>query len=782
MALIKYSLTLVAKQDAPFNVLPDTDVSIRKVSDNSLVLIYSDSDGLIPIAQPGAKTNSRGVFEFYTDSLPIVKAVWSDGGNTYEEVFNGNSLQALSGLTEPSDLDKVHIRTFDNVSAMLVDSGLVLGRRYSTGGTVWRYAGNSTGTLEDFDAITPVNVMDFGAVSGVGIDNTIPFQAAIDATRPLLTNLTWFMSFSRNGAVVVPQGYFEVGELDLPIGSSLVGSGTSSTILKATPGASYIIRTGSYLVPSERPSAVDDRVQGKIAGMTIMGIPDPTYSPLTISERLGKHHLTETGILIDGAFNYFKLEDLLIMYCHNNIDADRSYTMSMKKVSCREATGNAAYMKGPFNASAFDGCSFLYSTVGLFLQGGGASNGGSKPIMLDTNTFEYCLYEGLKAVDTPILEVKGGYIENCSMANREDGLNTGQDVLIDSVLGGAFRGRATFRGTLFNSIAAVPQVGITQLYCKAAQNLTLDNCNFGASNQQQLANIRIGENVDSISTRLTFPSNGGNTMPILYDAGANPTVVEYDDLANGNMTYWDIADSQAVNGMESCNNFRVTNGTLTKQAFAPDQTDVPGYPVNYASFAPTGEGIVSYRVNRRDVSKKSGVLGVWVKSAVAASFQLKLLEFFAGNPVQSTTKTFTATTGWAFYSVGRIMDRLAAEGYVDLQIITSGNIDIANMVFSDTFVAPSNRLSGLGRNSLKELQVINLNEQRYGTAVFQYHTIQLSERMYKDALSVDISGLTLTNCTLTVNDTTATSVTLRALPSGAGVFGYSGKIIVKSLL
>lgn len=108
MALIKYSVTLVAKQDAPYNVLPDTDISIRKVSDESLVQIYSDEAGLVPIAQPGAKTDSRGVFEFYTDSLPVVKAEWSDGVNGYSEVFNGNSLQLLSGLADPSDLDTVH--------------------------------------------------------------------------------------------------------------------------------------------------------------------------------------------------------------------------------------------------------------------------------------------------------------------------------------------------------------------------------------------------------------------------------------------------------------------------------------------------------------------------------------------------------------------------------------------------------------------------------------------------------------------------------------------------
>lgn len=192
MALIKYSLTLVAKQDAPFNVLPNTDVTIRRVSDNGLVLIYSDADGLIPIAQPGAKTNPRGVFEFYTDSLPVVKAVWSDGGNTYEEVFNGNSLQALSGLTEPSDLDQTHRTnaTLARLAAGNYSAGSRLvfdelgGAKFDVveGGVADGYfvrdaGGGNTAVLVHYGEIT----LDWVGASTTDSDNASAIIAALDS-------------------------------------------------------------------------------------------------------------------------------------------------------------------------------------------------------------------------------------------------------------------------------------------------------------------------------------------------------------------------------------------------------------------------------------------------------------------------------------------------------------------------------------------------------------------------------------------------------------------------
>jgi len=47
----------------PENYITNEDVRIT--SGTSLALIYSDEAGLNPIAQPGAKTDDKGVFEFY---------------------------------------------------------------------------------------------------------------------------------------------------------------------------------------------------------------------------------------------------------------------------------------------------------------------------------------------------------------------------------------------------------------------------------------------------------------------------------------------------------------------------------------------------------------------------------------------------------------------------------------------------------------------------------------------------------------------------------------------
>jgi hypothetical protein len=188
MALINYKVTLVAKQDSPFNVLPDTDISIRKVSDNALVNIFSDAAGLVPIPQLGAKSDALGQFSFYTDSAVEVKAVWSDGVNTHSEPFRGNSLQKLSGLTDPSDLEKVLGRDFDSVANMVSYAGHAAGNTVSTGGTSWRVNGtagivdtstyiNLGGSLGAF-ALTDIHAVDWCGVNPIGDIGTLLNQAA----------------------------------------------------------------------------------------------------------------------------------------------------------------------------------------------------------------------------------------------------------------------------------------------------------------------------------------------------------------------------------------------------------------------------------------------------------------------------------------------------------------------------------------------------------------------------------------------------------------------------
>ena len=158
MALLPYQVTLVAKQDSPYNVLPDTDISIRKVSDDTLVQIYADEAGLIPIAQPGAKTDSRGVFSFFADgSSDLLKAVWSDGVTSYSEQFYIGDHQKLTNLNGNGH-NSIYAREFDSISDMTSYTEHILGNKSIVAGA------NGYGIYSCVTGETPngYNIIDLG--------------------------------------------------------------------------------------------------------------------------------------------------------------------------------------------------------------------------------------------------------------------------------------------------------------------------------------------------------------------------------------------------------------------------------------------------------------------------------------------------------------------------------------------------------------------------------------------------------------------------------------------
>lgn len=68
----------------------------------------------------------------YTGAYPFTAAAGTVPSEPLYQVVRVNSLQQLSGLTEPSDLDQVHTRTFANVDTMLAFNGLVVGQTVAT--------------------------------------------------------------------------------------------------------------------------------------------------------------------------------------------------------------------------------------------------------------------------------------------------------------------------------------------------------------------------------------------------------------------------------------------------------------------------------------------------------------------------------------------------------------------------------------------------------------------------------------------------------------------------
>lgn len=75
-----------------------------------------------------------------------------------------------------------------------------------------------------------INVLDYGAVgdynegTGTGTDNTVAFQAAIDAAAAL----------PKNGAVYIPTGWYKITTaLDVPYGVSIYGDGATASLIYA---------------------------------------------------------------------------------------------------------------------------------------------------------------------------------------------------------------------------------------------------------------------------------------------------------------------------------------------------------------------------------------------------------------------------------------------------------------------------------------------------------------------------------------------------------------------
>tara|TARA_R110000822_G_scaffold306559_1_gene432923 strand:- start:46 stop:2271 length:2226 start_codon:yes stop_codon:yes gene_type:complete len=95
MALAPYIITVITKQNAPFNVVPNAPIEIRARLSNGtsggLSLIYSDQAGASPITQAGATADSNGQFVFYAEAAE------------YNAVYQSQTVPVDMGLT-PSTL------------------------------------------------------------------------------------------------------------------------------------------------------------------------------------------------------------------------------------------------------------------------------------------------------------------------------------------------------------------------------------------------------------------------------------------------------------------------------------------------------------------------------------------------------------------------------------------------------------------------------------------------------------------------------------------------------
>lgn len=192
------------------------------------------------------------------DPAPLVIPASSDPvGDPDWQVFTVTTLQALAGLTDPSDLDNVFSREFSSVAEMIAYSNLKIGSRYQTQGTTWEMVSKSSPVvIQDFKPISDVCVNDFNAdTDGFISACTIGSQYR----RRVYQSADVSIAGVKGGAALVtPSGYFNYDSngftitdsttyLDGEHGDLFLCDGCSPLTVKAKTVSQKAIDVGNFI-------------------------------------------------------------------------------------------------------------------------------------------------------------------------------------------------------------------------------------------------------------------------------------------------------------------------------------------------------------------------------------------------------------------------------------------------------------------------------------------------------------------------------------------------------
>tara|TARA_R110000822_G_scaffold5332_3_gene22795 strand:+ start:1104 stop:3068 length:1965 start_codon:yes stop_codon:yes gene_type:complete len=119
MSLAPYIVTVITKEDSPYNVVPNAPIEIRaRLSNGSsggLSLIYEDQQGLTPITQTGATADTNGQFVFYAAAAEY-NAVYQSQTFPVDMGLTASTLQAPLDIALINDISKTH--DFDTETLM----------------------------------------------------------------------------------------------------------------------------------------------------------------------------------------------------------------------------------------------------------------------------------------------------------------------------------------------------------------------------------------------------------------------------------------------------------------------------------------------------------------------------------------------------------------------------------------------------------------------------------------------------------------------------------------
>lgn len=192
MSLSAYIVTVISKENSPFNIIPNAPIEIRERLANGtsggLSVIYSDQAGTAPITQSGATANSNGQFVFYADALPYnaiynAQTVPVDVGVTNENIADAISLPLINDLSQAYECTVAEYKALTFL--LPVGKGIDLTDRKARFKII---AGTATANTFDVIASTQVNQSAtlvksstfiptaFGVISGGVANTTVALQ------------------------------------------------------------------------------------------------------------------------------------------------------------------------------------------------------------------------------------------------------------------------------------------------------------------------------------------------------------------------------------------------------------------------------------------------------------------------------------------------------------------------------------------------------------------------------------------------------------------------------
>ncbi len=255
MALVQFSVKIIDYVNNPNNLLADHPIEIRTDAAGSpLASIFQDEDGLLPITQPGAITNSIGVFQFYADTS-------STTGYISRTVINANIYEEKIRSDERIGDNGVRPTVYQSVDAMKTDPTLGRGLQDSSTQKIdtERYylgadGGNASYSLKTFaratadgDVYSPTSLGNIQCINGVAVlqssYKTVNIEkfGAVNGQNSYdsIVELRDILHSKGGGEILIPGSYIADG-IKMKKGVSIVG--ISETLSRITAPANSVNR------------------------------------------------------------------------------------------------------------------------------------------------------------------------------------------------------------------------------------------------------------------------------------------------------------------------------------------------------------------------------------------------------------------------------------------------------------------------------------------------------------------------------------------------------------